>query len=376
MSSRISGFKNKEQEQKLISEYKDNLAQQISNNEKRSIDNSEYFPNQKLGINPVAPQAKTAAEELLDQTLQNETAYKNLRTIMKDADAAAALGRLQHDGDVETFNSFWGKFKKEVEGTAFVYPAFFNAIWERFKEKLAKTNDTGIHISAEAEDFEVLKDRVTHFREMLLDNFDTTDNQNKAIVSALTTLLTYGRRITTKRTTKFLNQKSQLLREIFKKSQMLSQKYPPKTKMPLKGQQNIFLEKQKQRRLKERKRKAAKDLEKRRLQMEKEEEEKKQFQEADDAYDELMKKNIGTLYKLFWEVKEKNTNFTYIDPKGMRKMLTEKKLENKEYGRELIDYIVYKTFGFNPKAPSKKKTSGTGFALKGKSTRNVMYERG
>ena len=76
--------------------------------------------------------------------------------------------------------------------------------------------------------------------------------------------------------------------------------------------------------------------------MEKEEKEKKQFQEADDAYDELMKKNIGTLYKLFWEVKEKNTNFTYIDPKGMRKMLTEKKLENKEYGRELIDYIVIK----------------------------------
>jgi hypothetical protein len=26
-----------------------------------------------------------------------------------------------------------------------------------------------------------------------LDNFDTTDNQNKAIVSALTTLLTYGK---------------------------------------------------------------------------------------------------------------------------------------------------------------------------------------
>jgi hypothetical protein len=53
--------------------------------------------------------------------------------------------------------------------------------------------------------------------------------------------------------------------------------------------------------------------------MEKEEEEKNQFQEADDAYDELLKKNIGTLYKLFWEVKDKNTNFSYIDPKGMKK---------------------------------------------------------
>ena len=112
--SRISGFKAKKQEQELIREYKDNLAQQIENNQKRSVANAEYFRNQKLGINPVAPQDKTAAEELLDQTLQNELAYKNLRSIMKDSDAAATLGRLQHDGDIETFNSFWGKLRKEV----------------------------------------------------------------------------------------------------------------------------------------------------------------------------------------------------------------------------------------------------------------------
>ena len=52
--SRTSGFKNKQQEQKLINEYKDNLAQQISNNEKRSVDNAEYYRKQKLGINPAA----------------------------------------------------------------------------------------------------------------------------------------------------------------------------------------------------------------------------------------------------------------------------------------------------------------------------------
>ena len=79
---------------KIINEYKDKLAQQISNNEKRSVANAEYFRNQKLGINPVAPAKKTASEELLDQTLQNELTYKNLRTIMKDADAAAVLGKL------------------------------------------------------------------------------------------------------------------------------------------------------------------------------------------------------------------------------------------------------------------------------------------
>jgi hypothetical protein len=42
-----------------------------------------------------------------------------------------------------------------------MYPAFFNAIRERTKYKLAKTNTTGIHIPAEVEDFEALKDHIT-----------------------------------------------------------------------------------------------------------------------------------------------------------------------------------------------------------------------
>ena len=254
--------------------------------------------------------------------------------------------------------------KKEVEGTAFLDPAFFNAIWERFKEKLAKANDTGIHVSAQAEDFEVLKDRVANFREMLLDNFDTTDNQNKAIVSALTTLLTYGKENNYK-SDDIVSKLEELAAQgdIQKVLDALAE-ISTKNKDAAERIAKDFSGETEAKKIERENKKAAKELEKRRLQMEKEEEEKKQFQEADDAYDELMKKNIGTLHKLFWEVKEKNTNFSYIDPKGMRKMLTEKKLENKEYGRELVDYIVYKTFGFNPKAPSKKKTSGTGFALK------------
>jgi hypothetical protein len=40
---RISGFKNKEQEQELIREYKDNPGQQILNNEKHSVANADYY---------------------------------------------------------------------------------------------------------------------------------------------------------------------------------------------------------------------------------------------------------------------------------------------------------------------------------------------
>ena len=56
-------------------------------------------------------------------------------------------------------------------------------------------------------------------------------------------------------------------------------------------------------------------------------------------------------------------------------MLTEKTLDNTEYGRELLDYIFYQTYGFNPKEPSKKKKRGPGFAMKDKSTRNFMRGR-
>ena len=152
--SLISGFKDKKQDEQLISNYKRNLQQQIINNEKRGIANAEYFHNQRLGITPMAPQSKTADEELKDMALQNELAETNLKSIMKDADAVAVLAKLQHDNEVQDFNSYFGKFKKEIEGTTFIYPAFFNALLERFKEKLARTDHTGIHIPLDSEDLQ------------------------------------------------------------------------------------------------------------------------------------------------------------------------------------------------------------------------------
>ena len=35
---------------------------------------------------------------------------------MKDADVVAVLAKLQHDNEVQDFNSYFGKFKKEIEG--------------------------------------------------------------------------------------------------------------------------------------------------------------------------------------------------------------------------------------------------------------------
>ena len=55
--SRISGFKDKKQEEKLINDYTRYLQQQIINNEKLGIANAEYFHNQRLGITQVAPQS-------------------------------------------------------------------------------------------------------------------------------------------------------------------------------------------------------------------------------------------------------------------------------------------------------------------------------
>ena len=101
------------------------ISTKPSNNNERSVANAKYYRNQKLGIDPVAPAKKTALEELLDQTFLNELAYKNLRTLIEDSDAAAVLDKLQHDGDVETFNSFFLQIQKGSRRNYFHISGFF-----------------------------------------------------------------------------------------------------------------------------------------------------------------------------------------------------------------------------------------------------------
>ena len=60
----------------------------------------------------MAPQSKTADEELKDQALQNELAAKNCKSIMKNADAVSVFSKLQYDNEVQDFNFYFGKFKK------------------------------------------------------------------------------------------------------------------------------------------------------------------------------------------------------------------------------------------------------------------------
>ena len=78
------------------------------------------------------------------------------------------------------------------------------------------------------------------------------------------------------------------------------------------------------------------------------------------SYDALMKKNLGTFYDEFWKVKKQVETYHYVSSDGMRKKMSEPKLATRDLPKEpLVVFMVYRSFGFNPKAP--KKNTGSGF---------------
>jgi hypothetical protein len=75
---------------------------------------------------------------------------------MKESDAIFKI--LQNNNKAVDFDSYFGKLKKEKRIRNFIHTSsFFNALWETFKYKPAKTGLTSIHISIEHEVLEYLK---------------------------------------------------------------------------------------------------------------------------------------------------------------------------------------------------------------------------
>jgi hypothetical protein len=114
-----------------------------------------------------------------------------MRSIIKESDAVAVFRKLQNDNEAVDFYSYFGKFKKEKRRNFIHTSSFFNALWERFKDKPAKTGLTSIHIPIEHEVLEYLKVLKTVL--IINDIYDVIGAQNRIIVTALTTLLYQGK---------------------------------------------------------------------------------------------------------------------------------------------------------------------------------------
>lgn len=100
------------------------------------------------------PQYKTTEEELADTTLQRDKALKVLQSFMKPSDASGVLFTLQAAGEVLEFNRFSNQFLNEVKNQKNISPTVFQALWDRFKEKLVVTHNTGISILPEPGEYD------------------------------------------------------------------------------------------------------------------------------------------------------------------------------------------------------------------------------
>ena len=176
---RLTNFKNKADQDKSLADYNAYLAKQIEVNSINSDAMQTYYRNKKLDI-PTAPeQRKSADEELSDNVLQRDKAYKSLKSFMKDKDATNVLFKLQTDDEVALFNRFSELFKRDIKGQENITPIIFDSLWERYKDKLLATGNTGIPISTELGEYD---SELSDISNMLA---DTKDLISKSIVGNL-----------------------------------------------------------------------------------------------------------------------------------------------------------------------------------------------
>lgn len=346
--SRVAGFRNAADEQRLRNEYLRTLQQEIDLSNMESNANAEYYRNQKLDIKPVV-KVRSTADERQDQVLQTEIALKHLKSIMKADEATAILAKLRHDNEVLMLNTYWDGFKKNIEGISTIYPAIFNELWNRYKEKLESTNYTGIEIAGTM-DTGRIEEKIADFKQMLIDNFDLTNQQNKTITSALYLLAEYSKR------------HSDNAEEIMQELQFLAEKKDiSKILSTLSNLSTINKEA-----MEEIRKNFDSEVEARRHAVENERlkhklaiaEEKKL---VDNDYENLMQEDIDELYRKAEDIlRDYNMDGYYRTHDNKRPNLTLKKLRDRIYDKpNLVDFIIYKTKGFNPKvqdapAPNRK----------------------
>lgn len=146
---RITNYKDADDKQKQINEYNAYLTAQNEINRMNAEAMDTYYRNKKFDIPPAPAQKKTAEEELADSVLQRDKAIKSLKEFMKETDATNALFELQTHDEVGLFNRFAELFIRDIKGQKNISPLVFHDLWERYKQKLIATGNTGIPIGTE-----------------------------------------------------------------------------------------------------------------------------------------------------------------------------------------------------------------------------------
>jgi hypothetical protein len=139
-------FRSKADRAKKLKGYQDTLDLQIELSKQQEMKTKQHQRNMDLGITPELPPIRSVEEDIQDFTLQKNTALKNLQAILPK-DALGALNVLGDDiGELVLFNRNWEGFRERIKNQKLISVTFFRVLWDRYKEFLATTGDTGIDI--------------------------------------------------------------------------------------------------------------------------------------------------------------------------------------------------------------------------------------
>jgi hypothetical protein len=91
------------------------------------------------------PNTRTLAEEQEDEQFQLRLALQNLQGIMLPQEADDVVNQLSKD-DIYELNSNIARIKTELRGRKNISSAFFLQFFDRFKQLIASTDDTGLEV--------------------------------------------------------------------------------------------------------------------------------------------------------------------------------------------------------------------------------------
>ena len=182
----IRNLRNQSDKERKLKDYKEYLKLQQKLNTESDIAYKALAKGQTMGLKPQPAMKKygSAEEALADITEQKMTALNHLRTIFPYGDdATKVLDQLDPNipigsrgSELTTFNQNWEDIKNELKGKTNVSPNYFNSIWDRYKEKLAKTNQTGIQIPIDDTTFNT---RINELQAGIQTNLNTLRTQSR-----------------------------------------------------------------------------------------------------------------------------------------------------------------------------------------------------
>lgn len=146
----LSGYSDLQEKKDLTDDYMENLRLRAQLNKDYEEAVIKSAKRQDRGLQEL-PKYKSYEEEQKDTSRQYTKALANIKKslYLKDAEVFFDMLRTNID-DLKLFNTYWSRFYKEIGPDTGMNPTVYRELWDRYKDKIAKTK--GILIGIEEKD--------------------------------------------------------------------------------------------------------------------------------------------------------------------------------------------------------------------------------